>query len=570
MDPIRFEVMRSAYTAAAAEMAAALRKSAYSTNIKTRADFSCALYDDRVRVVAQSFSQPIHLASMSRLVPAALRIYGVENLQAGDVIVFNDPHNESMHLNDIAVIAPFFHGERITGFAASVAHHVDIGGISPGGISISRDIYQEGLIIPPTRLLRNGEMVEEVFNLIVANIRAPQQMAGDFRAQVAAAIVGQNRMDEIAGRFGIETVRQFSEELIRYTRRWTRNEIRKLPEGTFRADGELDDDGFSDRPIKLCVAATVEDGSVTFDLAGTDNQRQSPMNANLTYAYSGLSYVIKCLIDPDIPPNGGFYEQISVIAPRGTIVNPRRPAGVVGGNEIALRLSDLGFKAFSEALPERVTACSKSIICSMGCGGIDPRTGDYYAFMETVAGGYGGRLGKDGLDAVQPHIQNTENSAVEETEVEYPIRIVRYELRENSEGAGQFRGGLGLRRDWRFLDHACTFTIMSDFRIGRPWGLFGGEPAASAQYVLEPDGEKTQLPSKTTLHLQPGATVGFRTPGGGGYGNPMNRDPEAVLKDVVEEKISLRRAREAYGVVIDETTIRVDADATERLRRGSA
>lgn len=566
MDPIRFEVMRSAFSAAADEMSAALRKSAYSTNIKTRADFSCALYDANVQIIAQSFSQPIHLASMSRMIPSAIRLYGPERLQPGDAIAFNDSHQGAMHLNDIGVIAPFFHDGELSGYAASVAHHVDIGGMAPGGLSLSTDIYQEGVIIPPVRLLADGEIVEDIFNLIVANIRSPKQMAGDFRAQVAAAMVGQKRMVEIVERFGRDTVDAFTEELIQYTQRWTRSEIEKLPEGTYYAEAHLDDDGITDEPIRLCVKATVADGSVHFDLEGTDEQRSSPMNGNLTYAYAALSYVVKCLIDPDVPPNAGFYARIHVAAPEGTIVNPRPPAGVVGGNEIAMRLCDIGFKAFADALPERICACSKSVICSMGCGGLDPRTGDYYTFMETVSGGYGGRSGLDGLEAVQSHIQNTENSPVEETENNYPMIIRRYELVNDSDGAGEYRGGLGVRRDWQFPNHEATFSIISDGRKFAPWGLFGGHPGGLATYTLDPEGEARDLPSKVTMHLEPEAVVRFCTPGGGGYGSPLARDPLAVLRDVVDEKVSLERARDIYGVVIDLEKREVDEAATAALR----
>jgi N-methylhydantoinase B len=327
----------------------------------------------------------------------------------------------------------------------------------------------------------------------------------------------------------------------------------------------LDDDGILDEPIQLCLQATVDNGRVHFDLTGSDAQRPGPMNANLTYSYSAVTYVIKCLIDSRVPTNDGFYQLIDVTAPEGTVVNAVSPAGVVGGNDIALRLCDLGFKAFADALPDRVVACSKSMICNMGCGGRDPRSGKYYTFMETLCGGYGGRQGKDGIDAVQPHIQNTENSAIEETEHQYPLRILRYELLPDSEGAGQFRGGLGVRRDWLFHDHDATVTIFSDMRKTGPWGLFGGGAGRPSRYVVNPDGAATEQPSKTTLHLIANDVVSYRTPGGGGYGDPFARDPELVLADVLDGKITGQRAREIYGVAI--VGDRVDMLTTEKLRR---
>ena len=569
MDPIQFEVMRSAFDAAADEMAAALRKAAFSTNIKTRADFSCALFDSQLRLTAQSFSQPIHLASMARLVPAAVNRYGADGLAPGDVLMTNDAHHESMHLNDICLIAPYFDGNRLQGYAAAVAHPVDIGGMAPGGLCVSRDIYQEGVIIPVVKLIDRGNVLDDVLNLVLANIRSPHQTGGDIRAQIAAVKLGQKRMAQITERFGGATLKEFTEEMIEYTTRWARREIAQLPQGEFSAECTLDDDGIDDRPIRLVLKATVGDGKVAFDLTGSDPQRPGPMNANLTYSFSAVTYVIKCLIDPNIPNNDGFYRLITVDAPLGTVVNAAPPAGVVGGNDVAMRLCDLGFRAFAAALPDRVVACSKSIICNMGCGGEDPRGDGYYTFMETICGGYGGRPDRDGMDAVQSHIQNTENSAIEETENQYPLQILRYELLADSEGPGRFRGGLGVRRDWKFTDHAATVTIFSDHAKYAPWGLFGGDNGAASRYILNPDSEARELPSKVTLTLKPNDVISYRTPGGGGYGRPAERDPEAVLRDVTQEKITVDRARDAYQVVVDPEERQVDMEATNRLREAA-
>jgi N-methylhydantoinase B/oxoprolinase/acetone carboxylase alpha subunit len=274
----------------------------------------------------------------------------------------------------------------------------------------------------------------------------------------------------------------------------------------------------------------------------------------------------ECQHDSNVPTNDGFYRLIDVKAPEGTVVNAQRPAGVVGGWEVAMRLCDLAFRAFSDAMPQKVMASTKSINCHMACGGRDPRNGEYYTFIETIAGGYGGRPTKDGLDAVQAHMQNTENSAVEETENNLPFMITRYELVPDSEGAGHFRGGLGVRRDWMFRDHAATVTIFSDNRKFAPWGLFGGGSASPSRYILDPDGEAKELPSKITLNLAPDSVISYRTPGGGGYGPALERDPELVLGDVINGKVSVERARTAYGVSVDLENRRVDAGATAKLR----
>lgn len=567
MDPIRFEVMRSAFEAAADEMGAALRKAAYSTNIKTRSDFSCALFDSKLRIIAQSFSQPVHLASMSRMIPNTVRQYGIEKLRPGDALVMNHPYRGGVHLNDVAIMAPFFSGGKIQGYAATIAHHVDIGGYAPGGYCISTELYQEGIIIPPAKLVSEGKIVDDVFRLILANIRSPRQSTGDFRAQIAASLLGQKRMAEILTRFGAESVEIFVDELIEYTERWARAEISKLPDGIYETEALLDDDGVSDRPIRLVLKVQIKEGRVSFDLTGTDAQRSSPMNATLTQTYSPLAYVVKCLIDSDIPTNEGFYRLIDVKAPPGTVVNAIPPVGVVGGWEVVMRLCCLGFKALADAMPDKVMASTKSINCHMACGGTDPRTGEYYTFIETMAGGWGGLPTKDGMDAVQSHVQNTENSAIEETENNLPFLITRYELIPDSEGAGRYRGGLGLRRDWMFPGHEATLTVFSDNRKFAPWGLFGGGSGSPSRYILNPDGEAKELPSKITLQLQPGSVISYRTPGGGGYGPPLARDPERVLEDVAQGKVTPDRARDIYGVVLDATGDAVDLQATRTRRR---
>ena len=566
MDPIRFEVMRSAFEAAADEMGAALRKAAYSTNIKTRSDFSCALFDSKLRIIAQSFSQPVHLASMSRMIPNTIRQYGIEKLRPGDALVMNHPYRGGVHLNDVAIMAPFFNGGKIQGYAATIAHHVDIGGYAPGGYCISTELYQEGIIIPPAKLVSQGEIVDDVFRLILANIRSPRQSTGDFRAQIAASLLGQKRMAEILSRFGAESVETFVDELIEYTERWARAEISKLPDGVYETEALLDDDGVSDRPIRLVLKVEIKEGRVSFDLTGSDDQRSSPMNATLTQTYSPLAYVVKCLIDSDIPTNEGFYRLIDVKAPPGTVVNATPPVGVVGGWEVVMRLCCLGFRALADAMPDKVMASTKSINCHMACGGTDPRSGEYYTFIETMAGGWGGLPTKDGMDAVQSHIQNTENSAIEETENNLPFLITRYELIPDSEGAGRHRGGLGLRRDWKFPGHEATLTVFSDNRKFAPWGLFGGGSGSPSSYILNPDAESKELPSKITLKLRPGSVISYRTPGGGGYGSPLERDPERVLEDVSQGKVTPERARDTYGVILDASGKTVDLEATRAQR----
>jgi N-methylhydantoinase B len=567
LDPITFEVIRNALVEATEEMAVTMRRTAYSTNIKTRSDFSCAFFDRDLRVTAQAFTQPVHLGSFVELVPRAVRAYGPDRLGPGDALLTNDPYSGGVHLNDITLISPVFHDDDLLGYVACLAHHVDVGGGAPASIGAFREVYQEGVIIPPVRLVEAGRVVDDVFRLVLAQIRSKHETGGDLRAQIAANASGARRIGALVARFGPATVTHAIDELIAYTERRTRAELLRLPRGAFSAGGALDSDGFGGPPVRLAVTVAVDGGGVTFDLTGCDPQRRAPVNATFAQTFSACAYALKCLIDQDIPVNQGFYDRVRVIAPPGTVVNCRPPAPVVGGWETNARLTDVIFRALAPALPNLVPAGTKGMICHAGFGGLRPGSGDYYCFLETLAGGYGGRAGRDGPDAVQAHGQNTENAPVEETEVHYPVRILRYELVADSEGAGRQRGGLGLRRDYTFPDHAVSFTVLADRDRAGPWGLFGGQPGRPAAYLLRrADGTEERLGAKTTVEVQPGDIISYRTCGGGGYGPPFERAPALVLRDVRDGKVSLARARSAYGVAIDPATWTVDAAETARLR----
>lgn len=570
-DPIKFEVIRNALLEATEEMAIALRRSAYSTNIKTRADFSCALFDAQMQPVAQAFAQPNHLGSLGRSVPYVLQHYGPEKLGPGDAILANDPYLRGVHLNDITLISPIYHGETLVGYVASLAHHVDVGGGAPASVGAFREVYQEGIIIPPVKLVEKGQIVDDIFRLVLAQIRSKRETAGDLRAQIAANNTGIRRITALVDKFGLVTLTHYTAELLAYTERRTRSALAALPQGVFTAEGVIDSDGYTDQPVRLTAKVIIDDDGVRFDLTGCDPQRRAPVNATYSQTYSACAYVLKCLIDPDIPVNAGFYRLVQVDAPEGSVVNCRPPAPVVAGWEINARLTDVLLKALAPALPHLIPAGTKAMICHAGFGGMDPRPGrrqgEYYCFLETLAGGYGARQQSDGPDAVQTHGQNTENAPVEETEINYPVRIVRYELVEDSEGAGRQRGGLGLRRDYLFPDHEVAFTILADRERWGPDGLFGGAAGQKASYMLNPDGDAVALGSKVTVQLAPGDVISYHTCGGGGYGSPLERDPALVLRDVREGKVSLERAREVYGVVIDEERWVIDAAATEQRRK---
>ena len=564
-DPIRFEVIRNALLEIAEEMAITLRRSAYSTNIKTRADFSCAIFDAHLRVIAQAFAQPNHLGSLTELVPRALNFFGIERLAPGDAILTNHPYLGGVHLNDITLISPVHLEGQLVGYVASLAHHVDVGGGAPASIGAFREVYQEGVIIPPVRLVSGGEFVDDLLRLVLAQVRAQQETPGDLRAQVAANSVGARRLNELLVRLGADHVRHYIDLIIDYTDRRTRSALAQLPHGNFSAEGTLDNDGYGGPPVKLAARLLIDETGVLFDLTGSDPQRRAPVNSTYAQTFAACAYLLKCLISPDIPTNAGFYRHVRVVAPEGSVVNCVAPAPVVAGWETHMRLTDILLRALAPAMPDQIPAGTKGMICHAGFGGPRPN-GSYYCFLETLAGGYGGRAGLDGPDAVQTHGQNTENAPVEETEANYPVRITRYELVDDSEGPGRWRGGLGLRRDYYFPDHAVTFTILADRDRNGPWGLFGGLPGRPAAYIRNPDGASRLLSSKSTVELSSGETISYRTCGGGGYGHPYDRDPQLVLADVRAGKVSNDRARTIYGVSIDTQQWTIDLPETEQLR----
>ena len=570
LDPIRFEVIRNLMHAFVEEMGAALQRSAYSTNVKTRKDYSCTLFDAEGKMVDQSSAHPSHLGALVFSVPAILKEYGAENLEPGDGILVNDAHRNMVHLNDVCLISPVhYHGE-IFGYVANAAHHVDIGGKAPGSIAVTTDIFQEGLIVPGVKFLKKGEIDKDMLKWFIANVRGKKESAGDLRAQVAANKLGTRRVTELLDRFGPDMVNAVIEQLYRYTEGRVRHEFQKFPEGDFEGDAYVDDDGVTDKPICIKAKVVIRNGEVSIDLTGSDEERRSPMNSTYAMTYSAVAFPVRALLPPDLPTNDGFYRLVKLTAPRGTVVNCNYPNGVVGGWEVGQKTAEAVLRAFSKAMPDRVPAESKKSILHIAFGGIDPRKNEYYVFLETIAGGFGGRPNKDGVDAVQPALQNAENSPVEELEIGYPVLIERNELIFDSDGAGKFRGGLGIRRDYRFRGHEANVTILADTAKFPARGIYGGLDGRVARYLVNPDGGNCRnVGSKSTFYASPADIVSIQTPGGGGYGNPLERDPLAVLDDVRKGKVSLKKAWRTYGVAIDSESGKIDLEKTATLRKAA-
>jgi len=559
------EIFRHSLKSVVEEMGVTLQRTAYSTNIKIRRDHTCALFDSRLRHVAQHDVAPQHIGSLVSVVPRNIRSLD-RDLEPGDGILINDPYKGAVHLPDVMLISPVFHEGEIVGYAANSAHHVDIGGGTPGGIpNDSTELYGEGIVIPGIHAVEDWEYQDRVLEFLLRNVREPEMRRGDYRAQLGANHTGQKRYAALCDRYGAAAVADYLDELLDYTERRVRAAIEALPDGRYEATDEMDGDGITDDPVTLALAIEIDGTEITLDFTGTADQNRGPLNCTPAMAFAGAMSVVMAFIGGDLPKNDGFYRPFETITPEGTMVNPTDNAPVAGGWELAMRAGDLVTKAMAGAVPEETIAATKGIVCNIAYGGEDPRDESPYVYYETVAGGYGARASKDGMDAVQTHFQNTANSPIEELESEIPVYVREYGLRPDSAGAGRQRGGLGVRRDYEFYGDNATFSLLTDRTKSAPWGLFGGHSAGPAEFVRDPAGEKTALSSKSTTELDPGEVVSVRTPGGGGYGDPLERDPEAVLEDVRNGTCSQQRAREVYGVVVADGEI--DEVATRERRR---
>jgi N-methylhydantoinase B len=514
MDPITVAVVGNALAGIAEEMSAALIRTAYSPNIKERRDCSSALFSPEGDLVAQAENIPVHLGAMPFSVRAALD--ASPDWAPGDIVVLNDPFRGGAHLPDITFVAPSFHKGELVGFVAVRAHHADVGGMTPGSLPAqAREIYQEGLRIPPVKLWREGTLDRNLLELILANVRTPWEREGDLRAQRAAIETGIRRLSELAERVGAEKLSAIARELLAQAERRMRAAIRTVPDGVYEFEDCLDEG------IKVRVRLEVRDEEIILDFAGSSPQAESPVNAPLAVTASASFYALKAVLDPELPPNAGAWRPIRIVAPEGTVVNAVPPAPVGGGNlELSQRIVDVVLGALARALPGRVPAASQGTMNNLTIGGIDPRTGQPYTFYETIGGGMGARPDRDGIDGVHSHMTNTLNTPVEALEIAYLLRVERYELREGSGGKGRYRGGMGIRRDIRVLSHRAVVSLLADRRTRGPWGLEGGEPGAPGEDYLIVNGEERRIPSKGTVEVPPGGVISIRTPGGGGYGLP--------------------------------------------------
>jgi N-methylhydantoinase B len=572
-DPVELEIFKNLYHSIAEEMGAALRRTAFSPNIKERRDYSCAVFDGAGEVIAMGDHMPVHLGSMPMSVRAAIDAceMSAEGMEPGDVVMLNDPFRGGTHLPDITLVAPVFVGEslqehaaasertekpahlpRLRGrdargsmkrarsrtapdfYVASRAHHADVGGAYPGSMGLCREIYQEGLRIPPVKLMRRGVMNLDVLALLLNNVRTPEEREGDLGAQIAACHTGAQRLREVCARYGVQRARQAADDLLEYSEDLMRAFLQGVPPGEYGAEDFLDGDGIGDRPIKIVVTIKVHrpwnrgrvarSPMVTVDFTGSDPQVEGSVNAVAAITYSACFYVFRCLLAEDVPAAAGLMRPIKVIAPKGTIVNARPPAAVAGGNvETSQRIVDVLLRALAQAIPDRIPAAASGTMNNLTIGGMHPgasgsHPGEPFAYYETIAGGMGARPGKDGVSGVHTHMTNSLNTPAEALEYAYPLRVRRYSLRAGSGGEGKFRGGDGIVREIEVLTD-CEVTLLADRRSHGPWGLSGGSDGAPGKtFITRGDGSVETMPAKFSTRLRKGERITIETPGGGGWG----------------------------------------------------
>jgi N-methylhydantoinase B/oxoprolinase/acetone carboxylase alpha subunit len=519
-DPVELEIVRNILSAVAEEMGGVLQRTAFSPNIKERRDYSCAIFDGSGEIAVMADHMPVHLGSMPMSVKAVLDEL---ELQPGDVAILNDPFRGGTHLPDITLVSPVFLRGNDTPdlLVANRAHHSDVGGMAPGSMPLATEIYQEGLIIPPLKIMRAGEIDAQLLSIILANVRTPDERKGDLNAQIAANTLGVNRLREIADRYTIDQLLGMVAEVQDYSERITRRFIAALPDGRYSYSDALDDDGFTNKPIPICAEITIKGDEALVDFTGSAPETVGGVNANLAVTLSAVLYVFKAVTGTEVPVNSGILRPIRLEAPLGSVVNARHPRAVAGGNvETSQRIVDVLLGALHRAAPDKIPAASAGTMNNVAFGGIDPRSGRHFAYYETIAGGGGAGPQGPGLSGRHSHMTNSLNTPVEALEHALPIRVERYRLRYGSGGLGAHRGGDGIERAFRFLTPASV-TILADRHKRPPYGLAGGLPGMMGEALIEKkNGAIVSLPSKGSAELDAGDVLVIRTPGGGGFGRP--------------------------------------------------
>ncbi len=517
LNPILLEVFKNRFSSISEEMGVTLNRTAFSPNIKERRDFSCAIFNENGDMIAQAAHIPVHLGSMPMSVKSA-----IENceLKKGDMVILNDPFKGGTHLPDITIVAPVFisNKEKPDFFVANRAHHSDVGGVSSGSMPLSTSLYQEGIIIPPIKIVENGKIDEKLLKFFLNNVRTPIEREGDFSAQIMANITGIKRIQELVDKYGIDTVKLYCNGMMDYSEKILRNLLREMKDGEFEFEDFLDDDGISTENIKIHVKLKIEDDNVILDFTKSDPQVMGSVNAVYSITLSAVLYVFRSLIEDDIPTNAGLLRPLKVITKKGTIVDAEFPAAVAAGNvETSQRIVDVILGALSKAIPEKIPAASQGTMNNISIGGIDERTGLPFAYYETIGGGMGASCENHGESAVHSHMTNTLNTPVEALEFSYPFMVTEYSVRKNSGGKGKFSGGDGIVREIKLISDA-EVTVLSERRKLAPYGLDGGNPGKPGKNIIIVNGKEEIMPGKFNRFLKKGTIIRIETPGGGGFG----------------------------------------------------
>lgn len=528
IDAITLEIMRNQLEGIAEEMGHVLIRGSYSPNIKERQDCSAALFDAKGRMVAQAEHIPVHLGAM----PEAVDAVRDKDPESGEAYLLNDPFAGGTHLPDVTIVSPIAPDGEIVGYAVTRAHHADIGGMTPGSMPAgATEIFQEGVRIPGIRLASGGELEKDVLDMVLANVRGSDERRADLRAQLAANNRAEERVGELLVEHGHDRLKSAFGAVIDYSRDRIEDELARIPDGTYCGQDVLEGDGVTEQDIPIKVAVTVDGSSVTVDFEGTADQVDGNMNAPIAVAKSAVYFVVRAVTDPEIPPNHGCYDPVSVVAVEGCLLNPTPPSAVVGGNvETSQRVTDVMLGAFSKAVPGTVPAQSQGTMNNLIIGS---RNADGYTYYETIGGGFGARAEKDGMDGVQVGMTNTLNTPVEAIETEYPLLVERYALRPNSGGDGEYRGGLGLERSIKVKSDSVV-SLLTERRRHAPNGIEGGEAGATGENLV--DGKV--VPPKSTQNAPAETTITVRTPGGGGYGDSTDRNYNARERDHADGKVN--------------------------------
>ena len=569
-DPAHLEVLHNALAGIADGMALTVVRTSRSSIVRSGFDFSTGLLNSKGELVGQGMCQPIHIGGMMPALEACLDYYK-ENVHPGDVFINNDPYSGGVHLPDIFIFKPIFVGDVLLGYGCAMAHHTDIGGRVPGGNACdSTEIYQEGLRIPPIKLYQRGEPNETMFRILEKAVRVPDKVIGDILAQMAALTYGEGEILALAERIGVEELVSGASELVDYTERLTRMGIRRLPDGEWSFTDYIDDDGIEPGPIAIVIHVAKKDDEIHVDFTGTSPQCKGAIQPTLNSTKSAVYAAVRTVLGGNIPNTGGYFRPVTVTAPLGSFVNPLLPAPVAARALGWFRITHTVFGAFAQLLPDKIYAGSGGCEYIGSMGGYHKDKTPWKAWvqidsmLEAATGGFSDR---DGMDGQGGPVCNVSNIPVETLEMDQPIRIEEYALLPDSEGAGKFRGGVGLTRQYRYMEDDTIVQVRSDRRDHTPYGLYGGHPSGPCKITFKRDGEEQAMPTKFLVTAKRGEIMRLETPGGGGWGDPLERDPEMVLADVIAEKVMPQRARQTYGVVLDVEKRQVDWSATERLRK---